>query len=210
MRTWGGLALALGLAGPAGAEGCRLALVLALDVSVSVDAEEDRLQREGLARALMAPEVASAFLRGDPVALFAFDWSGAASQRAILPGWVVVEAQADLARVAAAIAGSRRTTGPSDFTAVGAALEFAGAALAEAPPCRGRTVDISGDGQINDGPRPSAVYADPLWEGVTVNALVIGGAEDGRTLGAWFEADVCGDPGRSGCLRTAMATMSGP
>ena len=54
----------LGLASPAMAEGCRLALVLALDVSASVDGNEDRLQREGLARAPVSPEVVQAFLEG--------------------------------------------------------------------------------------------------------------------------------------------------
>jgi Protein of unknown function (DUF1194) len=195
VRGWGALMAGLALASPAGAEGCRLALVLALDVSVSVDAEEDRLQREGLARALLAPEVARAFLAGDPVAVFAFEWSGAASQRALLAGWVLVEDGEDLVHVAEAIAGSERRVGPSDFTAIGAALEFAGAALREAPECRARTVDVSGDGQINDGPRPAAVYAEPSWGGVTVNALVIGGAEDGPGLGAWFEANVLRGPG---------------
>ena len=196
MRGWAfALTAGLALAGPAGAEGCRLALVLALDVSVSVDSKEDRLQREGLARALLAPEVAQAFLVGDPVAVFAFEWSGAFSQRALLPGWVLVEDGEDLVRVAQAVAGSERRAGPSDFTAIGAALGFAGAALAEAPDCRARVVDVSGDGTINDGPRPAAIYADPTWDGVTVNALVIGGAEDGPRLGAWFEANVLRGPG---------------
>jgi hypothetical protein len=196
MIWWmGALAAALALAGPAGAEGCRLALVLALDVSVSVNAEEDRLQREGLARAMLAPEVARAFLAGDPVAVFAFEWSGSRSQRALLPGWVLVEEEGDLARVAEALVRSDRMVGPSDFTAVGAALAFAAAALTEAPPCRARTVDVSGDGRINDGPRPADVYEDPLWDSVTVNALVIGGAEPGDSLGAWFEAHVVRGPG---------------
>ena len=190
MVAWGAA-----LAGGAEAEGCRLALVLALDVSVSVNAEEDRLQREGLARAMLAPEVARAFLAGDPVAVFAFEWSGARSQRPLLPGWVLIENETDLAGLAGAIAASERTVGPSDFTAIGAALEYAGAALEEAPACRARTVDVSGDGQINDGPRPAAVYEDALWDGITVNALVIGGAEPGESLGDWFEAHVVRGPG---------------
>ena len=65
----------LGLTSPAMAQDCRLALVLALDVSSSVDAIEDRLQRDGLARALLAPEVVRAFVTGEPVALFAFEGS---------------------------------------------------------------------------------------------------------------------------------------
>ncbi|MGB2892021.1 MAG: DUF1194 domain-containing protein, partial [Albidovulum sp.] len=52
--------LALLAAGPAAAE-CRLALLLALDISASVDEREDALQRGGLARALLAPAVQDAF-----------------------------------------------------------------------------------------------------------------------------------------------------
>jgi hypothetical protein len=186
---------ALAVAGPAEAEGCRLALVLALDVSISVDAEEDRLQREGLARALLAPEVVAAFLAGDPVALHAFEWSGARSQSAILPGWEVVRTPADLGRIAEAIRRSERRHGPGDFTAVGAALAHAAEMLGEAPACRARTVDVSGDGRNNDGPQVEDVVRSAAFEGVTVNALVIGGAEDGGLLAEWFDANVLRGPG---------------
>ncbi|MEL6103903.1 MAG: DUF1194 domain-containing protein, partial [Pseudomonadota bacterium] len=64
---------------------CRLALLLALDVSSSVDMVEDDLQRGGLAAALVAPEVRAAFLAGpDPVALAVFEWSGRYNQEIIL------------------------------------------------------------------------------------------------------------------------------
>ena len=75
LRTAWGLATLLGLAAPATAQDCRLALVLALDVSGSVSAREDRLQRQGLAAALLAPEVRRAFASGDPVALYVVQWS---------------------------------------------------------------------------------------------------------------------------------------
>ena len=81
------LAMLLGLGSPALANDCRLALVLALDVSASVDSHEDRLQREGLARALVAPEVVRAFLAGAPVALYVFEWSGPLHQVTFPPGW---------------------------------------------------------------------------------------------------------------------------
>lgn len=58
------------------AQACRLALVLALDVSNSVDADEDALQRNGLATALLAPTVRDAFFASDaPAALAVFEWS---------------------------------------------------------------------------------------------------------------------------------------
>ncbi|MEO0865387.1 MAG: DUF1194 domain-containing protein, partial [Pseudomonadota bacterium] len=87
------LFLALTCAGPAAA--CRLALLLALDVSSSVDAREDQLQRGGLAAALVAPEVVAAFLASeDPVALAAFEWSGRYNQE-ILFDWILINSPAD-------------------------------------------------------------------------------------------------------------------
>lgn len=191
------LAALLGVASPALAEDCRLALVLALDVSTSVDAEEERLQREGLAQALLAPEVVRAFLADAPVALYAFHWSHAAFQRPILPGWQMVRSEADLASVAATIMYSRRSRAERSHsrTALGAALVHAALALNEAPDCEARTVDIAGDGWNNDGLGPQAVYALPLFDGVTVNALLIGDPLDGQELRAWFQAEVLHGPG---------------
>jgi hypothetical protein len=86
--AWSFAAL-LRLASPAVAGDCRLALVLALDVSSSVDRHEHRLQRQGLARALLAPEVVRAFLIGDPVALYVFEWSGLSTLAPFPPGWQI-------------------------------------------------------------------------------------------------------------------------
>lgn len=194
MRRGLPLAAALGcLAGGAAAE-CRLALVLALDVSSSVDAEEDRLQREGLGRAMLAPEVVRAFLAGDPVALHVFEWSGSRAHLSLIPdGWAVIEDEADLRRAAGAVAESAR--GRDDLsTALGAALGHAAEALAAGPDCRARTVDISGDGIGNEGIEPRLAYARYPLEGVTVNALVIGGERSDSQLVAWFAEEVLRGP----------------
>jgi hypothetical protein len=190
-----------GLASPAPAEDCRLALVLALDVSESVDAHEDWLQREGLARALLAPEVMRAFLVGDPVALFVFEWSDLSTQVPILPGWELVQTEEDLARVADAVASSRRTNTNSP-TALGAALAHAAGALAEAPKCRARTIDVAADGWSNNGHDPSFIYRTlPQFGGVTVNALIVFSPDSEsrlvnmEALVTWFEANVLRGPG---------------
>jgi hypothetical protein len=187
------------------AENCRLALVLALDVSASVDAEEDRLQRLGLARALLTPEVAQGFLAGEAVALRVFEWSGPRLQEDTLPGWQMIRSEGDLARVARIIAESERvrwdyTHSPS--TAVGAALLYAAEALRQSPRCAAQTIDISGDGESSDGISPAAVYASLPFEGVTVNALVVGGTLDDRgeslndgDLVAWYHHEVLRGPG---------------
>jgi len=200
------LATLLGMTCGAAAQDCRLALVLALDVSASVDSREDGLQREGLARALLAPEVVRSFLAGDPVALYAFEWSGPSSQADISRGWRLIESERDLAAVASAVVASHQ--GRSDHlyrsTAVGSALSHAGTALEAGPSCRARTVDVSGDGISNQGDPPERIYDSHLLDGVTVNALLIGGAQTSsgllteaadRYLVAWFESEVLHGPG---------------
>jgi hypothetical protein len=194
IRVLAGAAMALALAGPVGAEECRLALVLALDISSSVDEAEDRLQREGLAGALLAPEVVRAFLAGDPVAVFAFEWSGSRVQTPLLPGWVTVRSEAELTAVAEAIAGSERSRDDLN-TALGAALGHAWEALEAGPPCRRRTVDVSGDGIGNAGAEPDEVYEALPFAGVTVNALVIGGETEDTPLVNWFRWEVLHGPG---------------
>lgn len=189
-------------AAPAEATACKLALILALDVSGSVDTEEDRLQREGVASAILAPSVKAAFLHRAPVALFVFEWSMTSHQELLLPGWRIVDSEEDLTEVAESI----RTSGRSHAhlnppTAVGSALGYAVTALRDGPRCDAMTIDISGDGENNDGFDPSVAYATYPFDGVTVNALVIGGAgktdpfwDDVRLL-AWFEAEVLRGPG---------------
>lgn len=201
IRAAWSLATLLGLASPALAQDCRLALVLALDVSSSVDADEDRLQREGLAHALTAPEVVRVFLAGDPVALYVFQWSGAAWQVPMLPGWVVVDSTEDLTWVARVIAETERI-GSRRHTALGAALTHASEAFASGPMCQARTVDIASDGRSNDGVQPYEVYRSHSLDGVTVNALVVGEASDiegqhpgtTRRLVAWFQAEILHGP----------------
>jgi hypothetical protein len=194
----------LGLTSPAMAQDCRLALVLALDVSSSVDAIEDRLQRDGLAQALLAPEVVRAFFTGEPVALFAFEWSSPSYQVDLTPGWQMIDTQEDLVRVAAALgagqeAGESRQK-PAGTTGLGTALVYAAGLLSSGPPCAARTVDISGDGENNEGIRPEAAYRAPLFDDVTVNALIVDRLRIKNIppheidLVAWFDAHVLHGP----------------
>ena len=182
------------LAGQATAQDCRLALAIALDVSGSVDADELRLMREGLGQALLAPEVVRAFLSGEPVALYVFEWAGQRWQRPMIPEWHMVEREEDLVRIAGALnlmPGSLSPPLPYNPTAMGKALAHAGQALTQAPGCRARTIDVSGDGWNNDGFEPATAYRMPQLEGVTVNALVIDAeSEDGDQLLHWFQTEV--------------------
>lgn len=158
---------------PAGAA-CRQALALGLDVSGSVDAVEYRMQLDGLAAALLRPEVQEAFLAfpETPVRLYVFEWAGSADPRRIVD-WREIGAAGDLADVAATLNGTARAP-MAPATAIGAAMLAGADALAAQGACWRRVLDLSGDGKSNVGPRPRAVQEHPALTGITVNGLVIG------------------------------------
>ncbi|WP_342078624.1 DUF1194 domain-containing protein [Yoonia sp. SS1-5] len=194
MVKWGVLAGAALFSTPV--EACRLALVLAMDVSSSVDAQEDRLQRGGLAAALLADDVQDAFfISSDPVALLVFEWSGRYNQANIVD-WTLIETPADLQAVSEQIGRSSRSH--NDFaTAMGFALGHAANRLRDAPACLFQTIDVAGDGENNDGFGPSEAYAAFPFDNVTVNGLVINGAEfEGETqLIPFYRDQVIRGPG---------------
>ena len=139
-----------------------------------MDAREYRLQTEGLAAALVAPEVRAAFLAvpGQPVMLHVFEWSGW-QQQEVRQDWVTIAGEGDLVEVAARLAAQARSF--EQFpTALGFALLFGGRALAERTDCARRTLDVSGDGTNNDGVSPEMARRESPLAGVTVNGLVIG------------------------------------
>ena len=188
--------LAIGVALPAPALACRLALLLMLDVSSSVDAAEDRLQRNGLAAALINPDVQSAFLAGGPerpVALAAFEWSGRWRQTTILD-WREIRGPGDLVTAAEEVAASIRSE--TRFpTALGYALGHAASVLAEGPVCDRQVIDVSGDGENNEGFPPALAYRNFPLSGVTVNALAIGGSIPLDDMVAYYRREVIRGPG---------------
>ena len=187
------VAAALAAGGPARAEGCRLALSLALDVSSSVDPREYALQTEGLAAALTAPEVRAAFLAvpGAPVELQIFEWSGW-QQQLVRQDWVTIATAADLDRVAAQLRRQARSFEQYP-TAIGLALLFGGHALASRTDCAQRTLDVSGDGTNNDGMSPDVARRDFPLVGITVNGLVVGSSM--ATLARYYREFVIQGPG---------------
>ena len=187
--------LPLGLAAPAEAA-CRLALLLMMDVSSSVDAAEDRLQRNGLAAALINPEVQSAFLAGAaerPVALAAFEWSGRWRQQTVLD-WRLIESEGDLVRAAEEVSTSVRSE--TRFpTALGYALGHAASVLAEGPVCDRQVIDVSGDGRNNEGFTPDLAYEHFPLGGVTVNALAVSGDLSMEEMVDYYSREVIRGPG---------------
>jgi hypothetical protein len=150
--------------------------------------------REGLGRALLAPQVVRAFLSSEPVALYVFEWAGQLWQRPVIPGWQMVEHEEDLVRISGAITqvpDSLSPPLPYPQTAMGSALAHAGQALTQSPGCRALMIDVSGDGWSNDGFEPATAYQMSQLEGVMVNALVIdAGPEDEDQLVNWFQLEV--------------------
>ena len=175
---------------------CRLALLLALDVSSSVDAREDALQRGGVVAALTSPEVSEAFFATDqPVALGVYEWSGRNNQEIILD-WTMINNKAALIGAAETVAASRRSH--NDFpTAMGYALGFGAGMLSRAPQCLRQTIDIAGDGQNNEGFGPKIAYREFPFQEVTVNGLVVNAADYEGEVGliAFYQAEVQYGPG---------------
>ena len=150
-------------------------LVLAIDVSASVDGYEFKLQREGYAEALQHRDVVESFIQSGGVWLTAFEWSEMRQQNLVFP-WTFVATARDAEVVAQAMFSIPRVYS-GGFTAVGAAMEYAEGLL------RGRhgrkVIDVSGDGGSNQGVQPSDVRNRLQNQGVTVNGLAIQDTEPG-------------------------------
>ena len=199
------LALWVGVAPGAAASACRQALALGLDVSGSVDAREYRLQIHGVADALSDPRVRQALLSmpETPVRLLVYEWSGSEDQAIILPWTAIDSAPALDAAIATLRATRRRDASPG--TALGVAMTRGAALLATQDDCWRRTLDLSGDGKSNFGPRPRDVKDALVAAGnVTINALAIGvdnpATGDIRQaeiaeLSSYFRAEVILGPG---------------
>lgn len=179
---------------------CRQALALGLDVSGSVDAREYRLQIDGLAQALGSPAVRTALLERPetPVELLVYEWSGPGDQMTLVP-WTRVTESAVLDGVIETLATVERRADATPGTALGVAMTLGAQHLAQRSACWKRTLDISGDGKSNLGPRPRDVEPALARSGITINALVIGAddpdASDIRQseigeLSAYFRAEV--------------------
>jgi len=192
VRAAAALGLALAATPAAAQDQCRLALLLGVDVSASVDAAEYQLQLSGIASALVAPEIVEAFLNGPgPVALSIYEWSGRFQQDLVID-WTLITSEADLVRIAERVA--RQVRRSEDFpTALGYALGFAAGHFQRAPPCLFQTLDVSGDGQNNDGFAPHDAYAHFPFDGITVNGLAIGGAS--RGIEEYFRDELIQGPG---------------
>lgn len=150
-----------------------LALVLAVDVSRSIDSEEQRVQRQGYVAAFRSPEIVRAIKSGPlgRIAVVYFEWAGSLHQSVAVP-WTTIENSADAAAFANSL--DEQPILPEAGTSISASLAFAGRLfpVSGTQPSR-RAIDISGDGPNNDGP-PVAPERDGLIAaGVVINGLPI-------------------------------------
>lgn len=150
-----------------------LELVLAVDVSGSMDLGEHRLQRQGYVEALRHPAIWNAIESGayQRIAVTYVEWAGAGSQRIIMP-WRLI----DTAEAASAFAGELETLPVSDMrgTSISGAIDFS-AGLFAGSGFEGfrRVIDISGDGPNSRG-RPVVLAREAaLAQGLTINGLPI-------------------------------------
>jgi Ca-activated chloride channel family protein len=165
------LAAAAALALSAGAApACETALLLAIDVSSSIDPGEYRLQADGLADALQDPDVVDALVQGS-VALAVVQWSGVGDQALVLP-WTRMLDYADVAAYSEAARAMPRRYVNSD-TAIGDAIAFSTAQFAAVTDCARRVIDVSGDGTENAGNPTAAARRRAEQDGITINGIAI-------------------------------------
>ena len=186
------IALLFGAAA-ASAETVDTALVLALDVSLSVDQHEYELQRDGIATAFESPALLAAVTGGKnhAIEVLVLEWSDPEIQ-VVTVDWTRVS---DAASAKAFAAKVRNTTRSSQgLTAIGNGLMAAAAALERLPDrAARRVIDVSGDGMANIGiPCPEARDA-LLAKGITINGLVM--ISDEPWVDGFYSENVVGGPG---------------
>ncbi|HET9718331.1 MAG TPA: DUF1194 domain-containing protein [Pseudolabrys sp.] len=176
-------------------------LVIAVDVSYSMDTDEQALQREGYVLALTSKEFLQALRQGahGKIAITYFEWAGQSDQKIVMP-WRLIDGPEAADAVAAEIA--RAPYRRASRTSISGALRFA-KPLFDDSGYRGlrRVIDVSGDGANNAGPLVVPVRDEIVSAGITINGLPIvlkrpyRGTMDIQDLDVYYEDCVIGGPG---------------
>jgi hypothetical protein len=187
------------------AQNTDLLLVLAADVSRSIDEGEFELQRKGYAAALSDPRVLAAIRGGTngTIAVCFVEWSGAGEQM-VVADWTVIRDDEDAGGLTATILAAPRSF--IGRTSISGAIDFAMERFAAATARSSRRIiDISGDGTNNSGRPVTEARDQALAEGVTINGLAIindkpnpGYAFHTQPPGGlpeWYRQNVIGGPG---------------
>lgn len=167
---------------------CTIALVLAADVSGSVDSTEFHMQKIGMAKTFRDKEVIELIthLPGG-VAVTLTHWSGGKSQRLVVD-WNTIENAADAYAFADKIENDKRVRTGS-LTAIGKALLHADQLLGSNPTsCYKKVIDLSSDGRSNTGPDAGLVADILAAKDIFINALVI--VNNDKTLIPYFQQNI--------------------
>jgi hypothetical protein len=190
--------LALAQTAPAGPE-VDVALVLAVDISFSMDLEELALQRDGYVQAMRSPEVKQAISKGavGRIAVTFVEWAGLQAQFVVIP-WMVIDSAEAAEAFAEKLAEAPTRRGRR--TSVSGAIDLGVKMLAESGvmPLK-KVIDISGDGPNNEGRPVTEARAEALAKGITINGLPVmlkpPGYFDIGDLDVYYEDCVIGGPG---------------
>jgi hypothetical protein len=176
-------------------------LVIAVDVSYSMDPDEQALQREGYITGLTSPEFLNALRQGmhGKIAITYFEWAGSADQQIVVP-WRLVDGPASARAFADEVA--RAPYRRAYRTSISGALRFA-QPLFEGSGFHGlrRVIDVSGDGVNNQGVPVTLTRDEALERGITINGLPIllkrpsPATMDIENLDVYYEDCVIGGPG---------------
>jgi hypothetical protein len=176
-------------------------LILAVDVSYSMDMDELAIQREGYAQAIMSKEFLQALKAGPTgkIAVTYFEWAASSDQKIIIP-WRVIDGPETADAVANEI--MKTPIRRASRTSISGAIYFA-MPLFDENPYRGlrRVIDISGDGPNNNGAPVTGARDAALEKGITINGLPIMVKEpsystmDIDNLDFYYEDCVIGGPG---------------
>jgi hypothetical protein len=176
-------------------------LILAVDVSYSMDMDELAIQREGYAQAIVSREFLQALksLPNGKIAITYFEWAASNDQKIIIP-WRVIDGPETADAVANDIL--KTPIRRASRTSISGAISFA-MPLFDANPYRGlrRVIDISGDGPNNNGVPVAGVRDAALAKGIVINGLPIMVKEpsystmDIDNLDFYYEDCVIGGPG---------------
>lgn len=178
-----------------------LQLVLAVDVSRSIDEVEAELQRRGYIEALTHDKVMDAVLSGEHrrIALNYLEWAGTHYQTVVID-WTLIDSRQALRRFAEKLAEAPRQS--QSWTAVGAALAFSAQRFENSGyVSKRRVIDISGDGRTNDGPPAELVRDKLVGQGIVINGLPVMmnrtnfGRPPDTLLDKYYEENVIGGPG---------------
>jgi hypothetical protein len=150
-----------------------LALVIAVDISYSMDPDEQESQREGFAEAFRSPLVHDAIRKGflGRIAVTYMEWAGAYDQRVVLPWTVLDNAETILAfadRIATIpLRRAQRTSVSGAIDAAARQFENNGMETAR------KVIDVSGDGANNQGRPVTYARDEAVAKGITINGLPI-------------------------------------